>query len=350
MTHPDFIGCIQVRPALNEVERRFLLDLIDSDRTLRGTPTGRGDSDVPFARLAWEICSDGCCLEWNGEEHAKWMLESLRFVVDHLVRPGAKAEGHPKFSGFTFDHVLTGAVMGGSRDLATRLVTVADNGGSSGRLRTEMPVLPPGDLRMALAALCEDSEWGSIWGEVIQHRFATTGDLDGHALGNLLIVALWQILEDPIEALDQMGELLGARGRVLPMALDPLHIEADVREAGDELREPTDERDHLEQDPRVPLDRHVEGRDAAVRAHHLDAHDLLAEGLSAARLHHRVVGDGDEDAEQGHDEVGSARPAAEGRTGADVAAQHGTDEEAEHQLTMYLLDSPTTQESLLETA
>ena len=118
----------------------------------------------------------------------------------------------------------------------TAVVTVADNGGSSGRLRTEMPVLPPGDLRMALAALCEDSEWGSIWGDVIQHRFATDGELDGHALGNLLIVALWQILEDPIEGLDQMAELLGARGRVLPMALDPLDIEARVAGADGQVR------------------------------------------------------------------------------------------------------------------
>lgn len=116
-------------------------------------------------------------------------------------------------------------------DDITAVVTVADNGGSSGRIRTEMPVLPPGDLRMALAALCEDSDWGSIWGDVIQHRFATEGELDGHALGNLLIVALWQILEDPIEGLDQMAELLGARGRVLPMALEPLDIEAQVRTA-----------------------------------------------------------------------------------------------------------------------
>src|SRR5699024_7079156 len=84
--------------------------------------------------------------------------------------------------------------------------------------------------------LCEDADWGSIWGDVIQHRFATEGDLDGHALGNLLIVALWQILEDPIEGLDQMAELLGARGRVLPMALDPLDIEARVRGADGELR------------------------------------------------------------------------------------------------------------------
>ncbi|AXK45050.1 gluconeogenesis factor YvcK family protein [Brachybacterium saurashtrense] len=121
-------------------------------------------------------------------------------------------------------------------DDITAVVTVADNGGSSGRIRTEMPVLPPGDLRMALAALCEDSDWGSIWGDVIQHRFATEGQLDGHALGNLLIVALWQILEDPIEGLDQMAELLGARGRVLPMALEPLDIEARVRGADGAVR------------------------------------------------------------------------------------------------------------------
>lgn len=121
-------------------------------------------------------------------------------------------------------------------DDITAVVTVADNGGSSGRIRTEMPVLPPGDLRMALAALCEDSDWGSIWGDVIQHRFETDGELDGHALGNLLIVSLWQILGDPIEGLDQMAELLGARGRVLPMALEPLDIEADVRSVDGELR------------------------------------------------------------------------------------------------------------------
>lgn len=114
-------------------------------------------------------------------------------------------------------------------DDITAVVTVADNGGSSGRIRHEIPVLPPGDLRMALAALCEDSDWGTIWGDVIQHRFSTSGELDGHALGNLMLVTLWQILDDPIAGLDQMGELLGIRGRVLPMALEPLDIEADVR-------------------------------------------------------------------------------------------------------------------------
>jgi uncharacterized cofD-like protein len=113
-------------------------------------------------------------------------------------------------------------------DQITAVVTVADDGGSSGRLREELGVLPPGDLRMALAALCDDSDWGRLWRDVLQHRFASEGALDRHAVGNLLIVALWEILGDPIAGLDWVGRLLGARGRVLPMAAVPLRIEADV--------------------------------------------------------------------------------------------------------------------------
>ena len=111
----------------------------------------------------------------------------------------------------------------------TAVVTVADDGGSSGRLRAELGVLPPGDLRKALAALCGDDEWGRTWSEVIQHRFQSDGDLHGHALGNLLIVALWEKLGDPVEALEYVGRLLGAHGRVLPMSAVPLDIEASVR-------------------------------------------------------------------------------------------------------------------------
>lgn len=111
----------------------------------------------------------------------------------------------------------------------TAVVTVADDGGSSGRLRDELGVLPPGDLRKALAALCGDDEWGRTWSEVVQHRFRSNGDLHGHAVGNLLIVALWEKLGDPVAALEWVGRLLGAHGRVLPMSSVPLHIEADVR-------------------------------------------------------------------------------------------------------------------------
>lgn len=111
----------------------------------------------------------------------------------------------------------------------TAVVTVADNGGSSGRLRDEFGTLPPGDLRMALAALCGDDRWGQTWAKVLQHRFASEGEMDGHSVGNLLIVALWQLLDDHVDGLDWVGDLLGARGRVLPMAVTPLDITADVR-------------------------------------------------------------------------------------------------------------------------
>jgi uncharacterized cofD-like protein len=114
-------------------------------------------------------------------------------------------------------------------DDVTAVVTVADNGGSSGRLRGEFGVLPPGDLRMALAALCGDDEWGQTWARVLQHRFAGHGDMKGHVVGNLLIVALWELLGDEVDALDWVGRLLGATGRVLPMATTPMDITAEVR-------------------------------------------------------------------------------------------------------------------------
>ena len=111
-------------------------------------------------------------------------------------------------------------------DALTAVVTVADDGGSSGRLRRELGVLPPGDLRMALAALCGDDEWGQTWSKVAQHRFRSAGDLHDHAVGNLLIVALWELLGDSVAGLDWVARLLGAHGRVLPMSLVPLDIEA----------------------------------------------------------------------------------------------------------------------------
>jgi uncharacterized cofD-like protein len=123
------------------------------------------------------------------------------------------------------------ASLGALRHLTDRLtavVTVADDGGSSGRLRRELGVLPPGDLRMALSALCADDEWGSTWRDVLQHRFASQGELHNHAVGNLLIVALWELLGDSVQGLDWVGRLLGAKGRVLPMCSVPLDIEATV--------------------------------------------------------------------------------------------------------------------------
>lgn len=110
----------------------------------------------------------------------------------------------------------------------TAVVTVADDGGSSGRLRREFDILPPGDLRMAMAALCGDDREGRLWARVLQSRFGGSGPLAGHAIGNLLLAGIWEQLGDPIEGLDMVARLLDAQGRVLPMSTVPLEIEADV--------------------------------------------------------------------------------------------------------------------------
>jgi uncharacterized cofD-like protein len=111
----------------------------------------------------------------------------------------------------------------------TAVVTVADNGGSSGRLREEFGVLPPGDLRQALAALCGDDDWGRTWARVLQHRFASSGAMHEHAVGNLLIVALWELLGDHVDGLAWVARLLGAQGTVLPMSVTPIDITATVQ-------------------------------------------------------------------------------------------------------------------------
>ena len=124
------------------------------------------------------------------------------------------------------------AMLSALRDISseiTAVVTVADNGGSSGQLRSEFGVMPPGDLRMALSALCSDDEWGSSWAQALQHRFESEGPLNGHALGNLLLTALWNLNNDPVVGLDKVGELLRIVGRVLPMAAIPIEIEATLK-------------------------------------------------------------------------------------------------------------------------
>jgi uncharacterized cofD-like protein len=110
----------------------------------------------------------------------------------------------------------------------TAVVTVADDGGSSGRLRSELDVVPPGDLRMALAALASDSPHGHLWATILQHRFGGSGALAGHPIGNLLLAGLNEVLADPVAALDELGRILDLKGRVLPMCPIALQIEADV--------------------------------------------------------------------------------------------------------------------------
>ncbi|HEY3009043.1 MAG TPA: uridine diphosphate-N-acetylglucosamine-binding protein YvcK [Micromonosporaceae bacterium] len=127
----------------------------------------------------------------------------------------------------------------------TAVVTVGDDGGSSGRLRAERDVLPPGDLRQALAALAADDPASTLTAALLQHRFAATPPaegglaaapsspdaLTGHAVGNLVLCGLMELLGDPVAALDHAAGLVRAGGRVLPMSREPVGIEADVRGA-----------------------------------------------------------------------------------------------------------------------
>jgi len=125
-------------------------------------------------------------------------------------------------------HVMLSALVRLDVDI-TAIVTVADDGGSSGRLRLEVPgIVPPGDLRMALTALSRPDVSGQLWSETFQHRFRGQGALAGHPVGNIVLVGLTQVLGDPVAALDAAGTILGARGRVLPMACEPLDIVAEV--------------------------------------------------------------------------------------------------------------------------
>lgn len=148
------------------------------------------------------------------------MMRRFDMAFDQLPAVVACGGGHGLHASLTALRRIT--------DRLSAVVTVADDGGSSGRLRKELNCLPPGDLRMALAALCGDDHSGRTWADVLQSRFGGDGPLAGHAIGNLLIAGLWEHMDDPVDGLDMVGELLGARGRVLPMSAVPLEIVADV--------------------------------------------------------------------------------------------------------------------------
>jgi uncharacterized cofD-like protein len=106
----------------------------------------------------------------------------------------------------------------------TAVVTVADDGGSSGRLRRDLGMLPPGDLRMALLALAGPrSEVAGLFA----YRFAI-GDTAGHNLGNLILAALTDLEGGFLEALRVASGLLDVRGRVLPSTLDPVRLEGSI--------------------------------------------------------------------------------------------------------------------------
>ena len=108
----------------------------------------------------------------------------------------------------------------------TAVVSVADDGGSSGRLREIAGIPAPGDLRRCLVAMSAD---GSAWGPAFEYRFPSgSGDLEGHALGNLIIAGLANVTGNFAKALDLASDLVGAIGRVVPATSVPVVLKAEV--------------------------------------------------------------------------------------------------------------------------
>lgn len=138
------------------------------------------------------------------------------------------ASGAPRVVAFGGGHGLAVALRAIRRYAGeiTAVVSVADDGGSSGRLRRDLGVPPPGDIRRCLVALAGDD---TVWADAFEHRFSG-GELDGHALGNLVLVGLAETLGSFPDALEEAGRLLHAVGRVLPATSEPVELRAQVLE------------------------------------------------------------------------------------------------------------------------
>ena len=111
----------------------------------------------------------------------------------------------------------------------TAIVNMFDSGGSAGVLRDELGILPPGDVRRALAALA-DGKQATILRELFNFRFKEEGSVNGHSFGNLFLAALASIYGSDIEAIRKASQILNLKGKVLPVSLDKSHIHATLED------------------------------------------------------------------------------------------------------------------------
>ncbi|MBO0725752.1 MAG: YvcK family protein [Blastocatellia bacterium] len=158
------------------------------------------------------------------------LLRGLKPYIAPLV-PGGPSNVEPLAEQFELVELAGPAEMAGigsripPRISLTAIVTVTDDGKSSGRLRGEFSVLPPGDIRNCLVALADEER---LITRIFGHRFPGNGAIGGHSLGNLIILALNQMNGCFLQAIDQSREMLGITARVLPSTLDRVDLVAQV--------------------------------------------------------------------------------------------------------------------------
>ena len=154
-------------------------------------------------------------------------MQPGRNVVDQLAEYNRRTRG-PRIVAIGGGHGLASLLRGlkeHTRNL-TAVVTVADDGGSSGKLRESLGILPPGDIRNCLAALSNDE---AMLTQLFQYRFSGEPGLDGHSFGNLFITALSDITGSFEEAVAESGRVLSVSGRVLPSTLHDVKLVADIQ-------------------------------------------------------------------------------------------------------------------------
>ncbi len=112
-------------------------------------------------------------------------------------------------------------------DSLSAIVTVSDDGGSSGRLREELQMLPPGDIRNCMIALSEDS---TLLARLFRHRFRGSGDLAGHSFGNLFLAALTDVTGDFVETVRLSSEVLASKGHIFPATTNDVRLVAELED------------------------------------------------------------------------------------------------------------------------
>lgn len=190
----------------------------------------------PVVELALLLAAGAGLMAWavlglNRSLLSAYRRGSSAEVVDVVYRHRHRQRG-PKVVAIGGGHGLNTLLRGlkAHTDNITAILTVADDGGSSGRLRRDLGILPPGDFRNCIAALSDDE---GLLSQLFQYRFGNETDLDGHNFGNLYLTAMTAITGSFEDALEESGRVLAVRGKVIPSTLEQVVLGAEVAMPGE---------------------------------------------------------------------------------------------------------------------